>query len=300
MASTDGKYNIKAIAKMLDLQPGTLRAWERRYQFIEPIRNQAGHRLYSEEHVLILKWLINKVNHGFTIGQAVDLLKKEQEPTSKRSVSTSEDYTAQLTKELLCALLSFNEDKAQQLLNNAFSLFSFEKVSTEILETTLSKVAALWKEAEITKAHEHFASTFIRVKIGQIYQGLPLNTFLPKVLLVCGPGETNDLELLSLSLFLRRKGFSVLYLGEGIPAEDVELILNETDASIFITSCTHEKNVANTQKLLLTLEEKKRALTIGVVGSAFWQLQDNKWTRYLIEKNFDDVNSWIKKIIIDN
>ncbi|KGA99177.1 MerR family transcriptional regulator [Alkalihalobacillus alcalophilus ATCC 27647 = CGMCC 1.3604] len=300
MASTDGKYNIKAIAKMLDLQPGTLRAWERRYQFIEPKRNQAGHRLYSEEHVLILKWLINKVNHGFPIGQAIDLLKKEQEPTSKLNVSTNEDYTVQLAEELLCALLSFNENQAQQLLNKAFSLFSFEKVSIEILEALLIKVAALWEEAQITKAHEHFVSTFIRVKIGQIYQGLPVNSFLPKVLLVCGPDETNDLQLLSFSLFLRRKGFSVLYLGEGIPAEDVELVLNETDASIFITSCTHEKNVAKTQKLLLTLEEKKRALTIGVVGAAFLQLQDKKWTRFLIEQNFEARDSWIKKIITDN
>ncbi len=71
--SLEGKYNLKAISQMLGIQAGTLRAWERRYQIIAPVRNEAGHRLYTEEHVKIIKWLLVKVNNGFTISQAVHL-----------------------------------------------------------------------------------------------------------------------------------------------------------------------------------------------------------------------------------
>ncbi len=67
MASLEGKYNIKAIATMLGIEPGTLRAWERRYRIVKPIRNQAGHRLYSDEHVAILRWLMDKVDKGFPL-----------------------------------------------------------------------------------------------------------------------------------------------------------------------------------------------------------------------------------------
>ena len=66
----EGKYNIKAVSTMTGIQPGTLRAWERRYEILEPVRNEAGHRLYTDEHIRKLKWLSDKVQQGFTISQA--------------------------------------------------------------------------------------------------------------------------------------------------------------------------------------------------------------------------------------
>ncbi len=60
MPTLSGKYNIKAVSNIIGVQPSTLRAWERRYQIIAPKRNQAGHRLYTEEHIQILKWLMEK------------------------------------------------------------------------------------------------------------------------------------------------------------------------------------------------------------------------------------------------
>ena len=74
MPTLNGKYNIKAVSNIIGIQPSTLRAWERRYQIIAPKRNHAGHRLYTEEHIQILKWLMDKVSSGMMIGQAVQLL----------------------------------------------------------------------------------------------------------------------------------------------------------------------------------------------------------------------------------
>ena len=62
---------------MVGIQPGTLRAWERRYQILNPVRNESGHRLYTEEDLRKLKWLTEKVSGGFTISQAVSLLETE-------------------------------------------------------------------------------------------------------------------------------------------------------------------------------------------------------------------------------
>ncbi|GAA3327591.1 hypothetical protein GCM10020331_068150 [Ectobacillus funiculus] len=85
-------------------------------------RNEAGHRLYTEEHVKVLKWLITKVNEGFTIGQAVSLLESNQLNT--QVFSEQENNKAQsLTEAILYALLKFDEMKAHEHLNEAFSLF---------------------------------------------------------------------------------------------------------------------------------------------------------------------------------
>ena len=48
-------YNLKAVVKETGLTPSTLRAWERRYGFPEPIRTAGGHRLYSQRDIDILK-----------------------------------------------------------------------------------------------------------------------------------------------------------------------------------------------------------------------------------------------------
>ncbi|MEC2070782.1 MerR family transcriptional regulator [Alkalihalophilus marmarensis] len=297
MASNEGKYNIKAISTMLGIQPGTLRAWERRYQIIEPIRNSAGHRLYSDEHVAILRWLIDKVNKGFTIGQAVGLFEKGNIGMPQQESSEHQDYSIQLSDEILQALLSFEETKAHQLLNQAFSMFSIDKVTIDILGTLLVKVGYMWENNEISTAHEHFVTSFLRTKIGNIFHGLPVDGFLPKVVAVCGPDETHELGLLIFTLFLRRKGFEVIYLGAGIPNADVEMVLREVNAKMFFTSCTISANARATMELIEHLKEVFPHLIIGTGGYAFDELEDEKQEvlePLLVGKTKTEWENWLK------
>ncbi|MBP3950555.1 MerR family transcriptional regulator [Bacillus suaedae] len=297
MTSKEGKYNIKAISTMLGIQAGTLRAWERRYHIIEPVRNEAGHRLYSDEHVAILKWLIDKVNKGFTIGQAVGLYEKGSISLETNEANKHEDYSIQLSNEILDALLSFKENQANQLLNQAFCLFSIEKVTIDILGTLLVKVGTMWEKNEITVAHEHFVTAFLRTKIGTIFHSMPIDGFLPKVIAVCGPDETHELGLLIYTLFLRRKGFEVIYLGLGIPTGDIELVINEVGAQMFFTSCTMKDNLDITMKLIDDLHLKFPELVIGTGGYAFDHLnedQQKEYGHYVVGKTKQDWEDWLK------
>jgi len=63
-------YNIKAVARLVNLLPVTLRAWERRYGLPSPLRGDQGYRLYSEYDLRTLRWLINQVEAGLSIGRA--------------------------------------------------------------------------------------------------------------------------------------------------------------------------------------------------------------------------------------
>ena len=38
-------YPIREVARLTGINPITLRAWERRYNLIEPVRTESGHRL---------------------------------------------------------------------------------------------------------------------------------------------------------------------------------------------------------------------------------------------------------------
>ena len=112
---------------------------ERRYQIIAPKRNQAGHRLYTEEHIQILKWLMEKVSSGMMIGQAVQLLEENRlQSTVQKEIHFDKEVV--LVDDLLQALLKFDEITIAALLNEAFSIYSTEKVVASIVLRVTDKL----------------------------------------------------------------------------------------------------------------------------------------------------------------
>ncbi len=291
----EGKYNIKAISKIVGIQPGTLRAWERRYKMVEPVRNDSGHRLYSDEHVQILKWLVSKTNQGFTISQAVSLLESKQFEDTSHSLSSGDNFT-QLSNELIQSLLSFNEAKAQELINQAFSIYTVDKVVIDILGGVLVEIGNKWEKNQITTAHEHFASSILRSRIAVIMHSFPHNGMLPKVVAVCGPGEWHELGLLIFTLFVRRKGYEVVYLGSSIKEEDLDVVLHTVNAKFLFLSCTMSENVGNLLKLVDRLSIENPELSIGLGGSAIDHLSSRLKEQYqssIVGKSKDIWEKWM-------
>ncbi|MBM6619895.1 MerR family transcriptional regulator [Bacillus suaedaesalsae] len=298
MSEPKGKYNIKAVSQMLGIQAGTLRAWERRYHIIAPVRNEAGHRLYTEEHVKLLKWLIQKINKGFTISQAINLLENSGLITETSNHSESEGYfDDELADKLLDALMHFDENSAHEYLNQAFSFYSIDKVVIDILGAVLVRTGDLWERKKITSAHEHFASSFLRSRIGNIMHSLPTNSYLPKVVAVCGPNELHEFGLLIFTLYLRRKGYEVVYLGGSIAPEDVDIVLKEVNPKFLFLSCTLGMNLPETLILVDRLINEFPTVEIGVGGNALqFTTQDQKdlYQRHIVGNTKAEWDSWLE------
>ncbi|PJN89979.1 MerR family transcriptional regulator [Bacillus sp. mrc49] len=264
----EGKYNIKAVSKLLNIQPGTLRAWERRYKFIEPVRNESGHRLYTEKHLQTLKWLINKTNQGFTISQAVSLLENTGSEDSGSTESRKDEQTIKLADDLIEALLNFNETKAQMLISQAFSMYTIEHTIVDVLGSILVRIGDKWENGEITSAHEHFASNILKARISSFMHTIPTNGFLPKALAVCAPGEKHEFGLLIFTIFLKRKGYETIYLGESIADKDLFKVLNIIKPRYLFMSCSQQENLEATLELVEALKSDFPDLKIGLGGAA--------------------------------
>ncbi|MGG4265274.1 MerR family transcriptional regulator [Peribacillus simplex] len=265
----EGKYNIKAVSKLLDIQPGTLRAWERRYKFIEPVRNESGHRLYTEKHLQILKWLINKTEHGFTISQAVALLESTGTLATEVSETTRKDeQMIKLSDQLIEALLSFNENKVHMLISQAFSMYTLEQTIVDILGSILVQIGDKLERGEITSAHEHFASNILKSRISSVMYTIPTNGFLPKALTVCAPGEKHEFGLLVFTVFLKHKGYETIYLGESIADKDLFTVLKIIRPSYLFMSCSLKENLDGTFKLVEALTKDFPDLKVGLGGAA--------------------------------
>lgn len=294
----EGKYNIKAVSKLLGIQPGTLRAWERRYHFIEPIRNESGHRLYTEKHLQILKWLINKTDQGFTISQAVSLLESsERVEGDVLETKQNNEQTVKLAKELLEALLDFDENRAQMIISQAFSMYTIEQTVVEILGGILVQIGNKWESGEITSAHEHFASSILKARISSIMHTIPTNGLLPKALTVCAPGEKHEFGLLIFTIFLKRKGYETIYLGESIADEDLLIVLNIIKPAYLFMSCSLSENLPGTLKLIDELSQKFPDLKVGLGGEALNHMSEDNRTKFnhvLIGGLQADWSKWLK------
>jgi DNA-binding transcriptional MerR regulator len=72
-------YSIGAVARMLDLTPTTLRAWEDRYGVVNPARSEGDQRLYSRDQVDQLRFVQRLMADGLQAADAHRVLARRLE-----------------------------------------------------------------------------------------------------------------------------------------------------------------------------------------------------------------------------
>jgi methanogenic corrinoid protein MtbC1 len=117
------------------------------------------------------------------------------------------------------ACLSFNENSAEQLLNQAFALYPLESVCIEVLQRGLNEIGEMWYRAEVTVQQEHFTSALAHRRLDTLITATPPPTRPQTVLVGCTVGEQHTFMLLLFSLLLRRRGLRVVYLGANVPIQ---------------------------------------------------------------------------------
>jgi DNA-binding transcriptional MerR regulator len=70
-------FSIGAVARMLEVPASTLRAWEERYEVVNPTRSQGSQRLYSRSQVEQLRYIKDQIESGMTAADAHRLLARE-------------------------------------------------------------------------------------------------------------------------------------------------------------------------------------------------------------------------------
>ena len=217
-------YNLKVVIKETGISADTLRAWERRYGLPAPKRSPGGHRLYSERDIEIVRWLRAKQREGLSISRAVDLWNElsasgnEPLPAPVKQITSAHGANLDSVREQwLDACLMFNEDVAEQVLNQGFALYPLEAVCIEVLQKGLVEMGDMWYMDNVTIQQEHFASALAHRRLDALIAATPPPTRPETILIGCAPKDQHTFTPLLLTLLLRRHGFKVVYLGANIP-----------------------------------------------------------------------------------
>ena len=82
-ANEERLYRIGEVSRLADLKPFVLRYWEEEFPMLEPVKDDAGRRMYRQEDVdLIFRIKRLLYDEGFTIAGARRHLRDHGEPTA--------------------------------------------------------------------------------------------------------------------------------------------------------------------------------------------------------------------------
>lgn len=212
-------YNIQAVSAATNVPTITLRSWERRYGVPKPKRDAKGYRLYSRRDIAVTQWLREQVERGVGISRAVNMLQSAPaSPAADRERSVLD--VPSLRARLLQGVVNLDEAGIWRVMAEGLMVAPVEEVAIEVMQPVLYEIGDLWARGEITVTTEHVGSNVLRSQIAQLVRLSPAPIRPVTAMVACAPGELHDIGPLMLTLFLRRRGISVIYGGASVEPDD--------------------------------------------------------------------------------
>lgn len=239
----------------------TIRAWEKRYKALEPVRDASGHRTYSKSDVEKLILLSELCLLGYTISKVATMsiaelkmllidLGKTQESLEAQDFSLVNEskFTVDAFQSLPIlsfALKSYKLDIISLELGKLKLQLSARDLALQALLPLFDLLNELVDNSEYTSAQEEAMRAILKFHMGH-YLYHPTEKLEKKsISIVLGgmKGDASNLASDLVGLLCGHHGFQYTYLGSDIAHEnfsDIAQALN-TNLVIIATSKSHEK-----------------------------------------------------------
>lgn len=233
---TSGYYPIRKVSELTGINPVTLRAWERRYGLIKPERTPKGHRLYTDEHIQLIRRIIGLIDKGISIGQVRHMLADSTSPLlALEPVKTEErDAWSSYRSRMLQAIAEFDEIVLDNSYNDALSLYPIELVTRLLIQPLLHELRQRRNSEPLGEVEIRFFETYLRNKLGARFHHQVTNSHGKRVLGACLPNEFSEVELLLFSLKAMTQGYRPILLGPNMALEQIPLVVDRSHCSALV------------------------------------------------------------------
>ncbi|MCD9517754.1 MerR family transcriptional regulator [Photobacterium phosphoreum] len=256
-ALTDMKlFAISEVSEITGVNSVTLRAWQRRYGLLVPLRTPKGHRLYTEADIAKIQLILDWLAKGVSIGKVKPLLVGGCDPVLQQS------QPLDITADIICAVQVLNGFKLERLINEALKIYPYKVIQQRLLP-------------EVSAVIEHQDNPLITVQ----------KSLWSSVLTVCFINvitKINDEKKLTCLLIsfdqqidhnIWQQGLAWCYKGDG-----VTIMTNLSGRLTGISACIRERNIKDlvvvgetklSRRQLADIEmvEQETGVTLHFVGS---------------------------------
>lgn len=230
---------ISELGRRVGVSDHVLRAWERRYGLLRPVRSPGGYRLYSDADERRIRRMQAHLAAGLSAAEAARAALSEERPgpPTPGSTGSAGGGLAGPAQDLADSLDRLDEPGAQAALDRLLAGFTMETVLRDVLLPYLHDLGDRWERGQVSIAGEHFASNLLRGRLAGLARGWGYGHG-PRAVLACPPGEQHDLPLLMFGIVLHRCGWRVAYLGASTPIAELAGTALESGAHVVVLAAT--------------------------------------------------------------
>jgi len=235
-------YPIRAAARLTQISIDTLRAWEKRYGAVRPVRKN-GIRLYTETDIERLSLLRHALARGHTIGSASKLSNEAlQSLAAPRASRKSADRSDPPIENVLASIDRFHYAEADRELRRLASLMTPRELIHTVALPLLRTVGELWHEQQLRIAQEHMVSQLL----GSLVGGM-LRVYAPEhppatILTATLSDDLHEFGILAAAILAAGAGLGVTHLGPNVPVKEIVFAAKRSGADVVLLSLTNPQD----------------------------------------------------------
>lgn len=257
-------HPIGLVCRRTGLKPDLIRAWERRYNAIEPQRTEGRHRLYSDEDIERLRLLGLLTNAGHSISRIAHLddaqlrdlaVGEERLPPSGdngHGQAPTEDAAQHLGK-CLEAIEALDMVQLEFQLESAAVHLNRINLIEHLLVPLMTTIGDRWLRGELRPMHEHMATAAVRSFMGSLQSAYRVPSSAPQLIVTTPAGQLHELGALVAACAAAAEGWNVTYLGPDLPAEEIVAAARQRKARAVLLSIIYPPDDSHVSEEILRL-----------------------------------------------
>jgi DNA-binding transcriptional MerR regulator/methylmalonyl-CoA mutase cobalamin-binding subunit len=240
-------HPIGVVCRRTGLKPDLLRAWEKRFGAVHPVRSSGNLRLYSDADIEKLQFLHRAIKGGRRIGQIAALSPQELEvlvaadSQSTPSVRTlrsrvgRQDIEDRVTN-CLAAVQDLDARELELQLEGAAVALSQPHLLERVVAPVMERIGDLWNQGSLRVAHEHLASRTVGSFLSGLLSQSDPSQGAPRALICTPLHQGHEMGALIISVMAAFEGWAVTYLGHSLPAEEIAAAVHQKSPRVVALS----------------------------------------------------------------
>ncbi len=275
------KHPIQVVARRTGLSADVIRAWERRYKAVTPIRASNNRRLYDDIDVEKLILLRRATSVGRRIGDVAGLSIKKL----RKLVDTDESAVAQLPTtgiqkrpstgsvmehfdDCLDAIQRLHNQDVYNCLSKASKSLGITFLLEDLLRPLVSYIQDECRRGALRDAHYAVAIYSIRAFLSDLVMNKPHTETEYKLICTSPVGQVSDIAALRLAVAAESHGWQTIFLGMYGSVDEIIFTQQKSGAqlvAIGITRPADDPLLANQLRQLRT--KLQNSVEIAATGS---------------------------------
>lgn len=228
-------HSLGTVTRVTGLSADLLRAWERRYQAVQPLRTAGGTRRYRDADVERLRLLKSAVDRGLRIGRVAhlsdsELIDRVSDPRSERPATLDR---------ALEAVMDLHGRQLESIARDELSRLGPAGFAKDFALPLLEAVGASWVTREVTIAGEHLATSLMRSLLGASLSSMDAVDRSPHIVFATPEGEAHEFGCLAAAVVASSTGAQVTYLGSELPENEMARAVEMVGAHVLSVGITY-------------------------------------------------------------